>query len=509
MALADAHALVPDLRAVEHDPAGEAKALAALADWCGRYSPWTAVDGIEADGAGGIWIDISGAAHLFGGEEALIADLTHRLDRLGYAVRAGLADTPGAAWALARFGVPAGAHWRLAPAGAEALAPLPVAGLRLAPEAHAGLIRLGLRTIGDVLPLPRAGLAARFGAEPVRRIDQALGRIEEPIAPRPPAPASRLRLAFPEPVARPEDVEAGARRLLAALCERLERAGRGVRRLELALYRVGGHVDRAAVGTSRASRDPGHLMRLLAASLERLPERTEATAESMVDLLVLAVLESQPLAPVQTALDRKSGDGGSVEDAAALAALNDRLVSRLGAAAVRQLRARASHLPERAQVPTPVGGGGSGKHRSSPNPAPSRGRAHGVGAAPEDPLPPCGRGPGWRVDKPNTHPGTQAGPRPVRLLAPPQPVAAMAPVPDDPPRLFRWQGRMYRVARADGPERLAPEWWRGPVTPGSDGQTTRDYYRVEDAQGRRFWLYREGLYGTGAAPRWFLHGLFG
>ena len=111
------------------------------------------------------------------------------------------------------------------------------------------------------------------------------------------------------------------------------------------------------------------------------------------------------------------------------------------------------------------------------------------------------------MDKPNTHPGTQA--RPVRLLAPPQPVAAMAPVPDDPPRLFRWQGRMYRVARADGPERLAPEWWRGPVTPGSDGQTTRDYYRVEDAQGRRFWLYREGLYGTGAAPRWFLHGLFG
>ncbi len=472
MALADARALVPDVRALEHGPADEAKALAALADWCGRYSPWTAVDGIEAGGAGGVWIDITGAAHLFGGEEALLGDLTARLGRLGYEVRAGLADTPGAAWALARFGIAAGANWRVAAPGTDAqmLAPLPVAGLRLAPEVHAGFVRLGLRTIGDLLPLPRAGLAARFGAEPVRRIDQALGRMGEPIAPRPPASVTRLRLALPEPVGRPEDIEAGAHRLLTAMCQRLERTGRGVRRLELALYRVGGHVDRVKVGTSRASRNPDHLMRLITASLERLPEH--AGTEALVDLLVLAVRASAPLAPAQGALDRRVADNGDVEDGAALAALNDRLVSRLGAAAVRQLRVRASHLPERAQMSVPVGGG----------------------------LPIV------TEDTP-----ADRGLRPIRLLAPPQPVEATAPVPDDPPRLFRWQGHLYRVARADGPERLAPEWWRGPTTPGDDdlAESTRDYYRVEDAQGRRFWLYREGLYGAAATPRWFLHGLFG
>ncbi len=464
----------------DHDPEGDSTALDALADWCGRYTPWTASSGLESGGAAGIWLDISGCAHLFGGEEALLSDLSGRLARVGYTVRAGLADTTGAAWAAARFGHPARSPAVILPEGghAGALAAMPVAALRLPPETVNSLERLGLRRISDLAALPRAGLARRFGELPARRLDQAFGQVDEPISPRAPTPVWRLRTAFAEALGREEDIAAAVRNLAEALCNRLARAERGARRLELCLYRVGGRVDTLEAGTSRASRDPDHLTRLLKEQLDRLPEppsnapdALSAAAEAMVETITLAATVSELLQMAQTAIT-----GGLERDPDALERLVDRLSGRLGADNVRRFIPRDTHLPERVQASVPA--------LSDRNP---------------------GNHANWRA----------ARPRPPRLLSRPEEIEAVAPVPDDPPVMFRWRGRPHRILRAEGPERIAPEWWRKPP-PDSSGvavldDETRDYYRVEDADGQRFWLYRAGLYDGDmeTPPRWFLHGFFG
>jgi protein ImuB len=478
--LADARALAPDVAVGDFDPTGDTAALGALAGWCTRYTPWTAPSGLEFGGAAGIWLDVTGCAHLFGGEAAMLDDLTRRLEQNGYTVRAGLADTAGAAWAAARFGsddrtiVSPGTQMAI-------LAPWPLAALRLPPDTVDGLERLGLRTVGDLASLPRAGLARRFGELPARRLDQAAGRIDEPISPQAPSPVWRLRTAFPEALGRSEDIVAATRNLTEALCNRLGRAERGARRLELCLYRVGGRVDTVAAGTSRASRDPGHLMRLLAEQLDRLPEppsaapdALSAAAEAMVETLTLAATVTEPLSAAQVSLDNDRE-----ADPAALERLVDRLAGRLGPDGVIRFTPRDTHLPERVQAGRPAL-----EHR-------------------ENRMKPAEPG-SWHT----------ARPRPPRLLARPEPVEAVAPVPDDPPVIFRWRGQIHRVVRAEGPERIEPEWWRPPARPGRDtaiNDDIRDYYRVEDADGRRFWLYRAGLYdrAPAAPPSWFLHGLFG
>lgn len=442
--LADARALTLALEVAEHDPAGDAKALERLAAWCGRYTPSVACDGRD-----GLFLDVTGCAHLFGGEEAMLADLSARVAAMGFAVRAGLAETPGAAWAVARF-----AESAIVPAGeaAEALADLPIAGLRLAPATAGELARLGLKRIGQLYGFPRAPLAARFGDEVARRLDQALGRDDEPISPRHPAPPYRVRLALPEPIVAVEDIARGVRRLLHGLCQRLQRDQRGLRRLELVLFRVDGTFARAHLGTARPVRDVDHLMRLLSEHLGRLDPGFG------VETMVLSAPVTEPLPPEEIGLDLPGAESSSREDAA-LAALVDRLGNRLGGRGVFRLVARESHVPERAVAAVPALAETSGR---------------------------C-----WRCNRA----------RPLRLFAPPQPVEAVAPVPDDPPVMFRWRDLNHRVLAAQGPERIAGEWWR-------DGMTLRDYYRVEDAEGRRFWLYREGLYRPEAPPRWFLHGVF-
>ncbi len=491
MAVADARALEPGLHAVTQDREDDLRALAALADWCGRYSPWTAVaqtpvDTIEAGDAGGLWLDVTGCAHLFGGEEALLADLLGRLAQLGYAACAGLADTPGAAWATARFATDKDRPWHIVPPGgqAEALRSLPIAGLRLDARMQQMLVRLSLRTIAALMELSRAGLATRFGAALPRRLDQALGHLDEPISPRRPRPSTQVRLAFPDPIGRPEDIAAALHRLADALCVLLDAAGLGARRLELRLFRAGGWVDRAAAGTSRASRDPAHITRLIGEALERLPEPGGDGAALMIDALILAAPRTEKLVAEQGAFARgwrRTQDA----DAALVATLVDRLASRLGTGAVARLTPRQSHLPERAQVPVPA-----------------------------LPIAPAAAATSPLAAKDTPWPAASPCPRPVRLLARPEPVEAIAPVPDDPPRLFRWRGRVHRVVHAQGPERLAPEWWRAPVIPAAPvvpADSTRDYYRVEDLSGARYWLYREGLYqaGTTRPPRWYLHGVFG
>jgi protein ImuB len=460
-ALADARALAPDLRVVDHDPVGDARALDHLAGWCGRYTPWVAPDGLE-----GLWLDITGCAHLFGGEEAMIVDLVGRIARLGLAARAAVADTPGAAWAVARFGaVPRlgpGARAAVVPAGAvnEVLAGLPVAGLRLGPAIADGLARLGLKRIGDLYDLPRGPLAARFGDQVARRLDQALGVSCEPISPRHPVPPHRVGLSLPEPVIAAGDIACGCRRLLHGLCERLQREQRGMRCLEVTLYRVDGTVARARLGTARPVRDTEHLMRLLAHHLGRFDPGFG------VEAMALAAPLTEELAPEEIELALAGPDLRSRESPAPdprggeeLAVLIDRLGNRPGTAEVVRLAPHESHVPERAMRIVPVLGRAGGGH--------------------------------WRAGPP----------RPLRLFPRPHPVEVVAPVPDDPPLQFRWRRTDHRVRTAEGPERIAAEWWRedGPV---------RDYYRVEDTGGQRFWLYREGLYAPDRSPRWFLHGLF-
>jgi protein ImuB len=288
MRLADARALVPDLVTTSGEPQADQRLIGTIADWCDRYTPWVAIDplggamaeeGTEACSAGGfggdagLLLDVTGCAHLFGpdeaGERALLADLVSRLARHDFACRAAMADTAGAAWALARYAERQADLFCPRHGQRAALASLPVEGLRLEATILETFVKLGLRHIGDLYPLPRAPLARRFGDLPLIRLDQALGVRDEVLEPRRVVPAFRTRLSFVEPVGRPEDIAAATSRLLAALCRQFELAGVGARRLEISLYRVDGSVDRAAIGTSRPNRDNPKLMKLFE---ERLGE---------------------------------------------------------------------------------------------------------------------------------------------------------------------------------------------------------------------------------------------
>jgi protein ImuB len=464
MMLADARAMVPTLQVRAADPAADARLLQDLAAWCERYTPYVAIDRSHPGAGGGaLWLDVTGCAHLFGGEAALRADLLARLRRQDLAAAAAIADAPGAAWALTRYG---DERAQIVPPGGArvALAPLPVAALRLDPDAARMLERLGLERIERLYPLPRRALVARFGAALTTRLDQAQGLAPEPIAPRPPRPAHRAQLTFAEPIAHAEALAAVTRRLLAELCAGLAAASLGARRLTLACYRVDNSTAAVSIGTSRPCRDARQLERLLAEKLAHVDlgfgiERALLEADAVEPLL------PEPLA-------WRAMGAGDLDQARDLAPLVDRLSNRLGKDAVSQLAPRASHLPECAQERVPA------LSAAVPAPFPVR-RLHGPAPA-----------------------------RPLRLLARPEPIEAVAPVPDAPPVLFRWRRVLHKVAKVRGPERLAPEWWR---TPEVDPEAaTRDYFAIEDTEGGRFWLFREGLYLAGIAmPRWYLHGLFG
>jgi protein ImuB len=465
MMLPDARAMLPELAVHPAAPEADAALLERLAGWCERYTPYVAIDrghdGAPHDGSGALWLDITGCAHLFGGEAALRRDLLDQLERRGLHARAAIADSPGAAWALARFGVDAAAI--VQPDGSRAaLGPLPVAALRLLPEQTLMLERLGLARIESLYPLPRQALAARFGDDLPRRLDQALGAADEPISPRTPLPAHRAQLGFAEPILQHEALLPVTRRLLGQLCYGLEAASAGARRLQLAFYRVDNSTANVAIGTSQPCRDPRQLARLFAEKLDRI-DPGFGIERAILEALVVEPLLPEPLA-------WRAMGAGDLDQVRDLAPLVDRLSNRLGSQAVVRLVPRASHIPERAQ------------RKAAPF-APTHGRAE-LG-----------------------HVLADAPTRPLRLLAWPEPIEAVAPLPDDPPVLFRWRRALHKVARVRGPERLAPEWWRDPDA--DQEAATRDYFAVEDTQGGRFWLFREGLYLAEAAmPRWYLHGLF-
>ncbi|MGB8816346.1 MAG: DNA polymerase Y family protein [Rhizobiaceae bacterium] len=454
LGLAEARARHPGLDAHPADDQADLRFLEAIADWCDRYTPLVALDG-----RGGLFLDITGCSHLFGGEKTLMDDLLLNLFHQGLNAGAAIAATAGAAFALARYG-----SGTIAETGreGESMRPLPLAALRLDGGLAPSLARVGLACVGDIMSAPRAPLARRFGAHLLRRLDQALGREEEAISPRLPLPLLMAERRLAEPVILTEDIERLAELLAANLKTGLEQRGQGARVLSLALFRVDGAVLRLDLKFARPTRAPHRLRALVRERLAAI----EGTFDPGYgfETVRLSVLQSVPMAQEQVSL------ADDTIETEALAAFTERVAARLGNDVIRVPVARASHVPERA-----VGSMAAAEILSS-----LWSKFLQPGAA---------------------HP--LATERPVRLFERPEPVEAMAEVPDGPPQRFRWRRALHGVAKAEGPERIAGEWW----VDGFDVKP-RDYYRVEDDEGRRYWLYREGFYGSEALPRWYLHGLF-
>jgi len=453
MGIAEARALYPHIEVVESDPQADRRLLESLADWFDRYTPLVAL--ADEDG---LFLDITGCAHLFGGERGLLDDLLLRVFHQGFDVRAGLASTPGAAWAAARFGK----SDVVVPGEEEALlAPLPLAALRLDTRIQAGLESVGLRTAGSIMAAPRAPLVRRFGKAVTLRLDQAMGVIEEPISPRLPVPPLMVERRLAEPIGLMDDIEALVALLARQLEIELERRVEGAESLQLKLFRVDGDVHQVSVRASRPLRDPRVIQRLFH---ERLAaQENSIDAGCGFELVRLCALETARLEASQTDLDQtdRNGEGDVVLFA-------DRVRARLGPQAIRRIRLVESHIPEHAAVLVPF-------------------------SADSDPAPSA-----------KASSSTAEKDRPCRLFDLPECVdVSFAEVPDGPPLHFRWRRGAYRALRAEGPERISPEWWGGGQAAG-----TRDYFRVEDEDGRRYWLYREGLYGEAdTPPRWYLQGL--
>jgi protein ImuB len=456
MRLADARALYPRLAVAPADPAGDRALLDRLAVWAQRWGPWAAVDPPD-----GLWVDVSAVAHLFGGETRLLADVQARLAARGLTARPAIAPTAAAAWALAHHGLDR-AILETGEDPAARLSGLPVAALRLDPETLLVLRRLGLKRIGD--------LSARFGdargrdalkrrfrgrapeTRPLLRLDQLAGRAAEPLLPVVPVHPALVERRLLEPLRHRDLLDRVVADLADDMARTLEARGEGARRLELALWRVDGDTALRHLELATATRDPAHVARLFAARLD------DVDAGFGIELVRLRAVWAEPLAPGQAALAAEADEPGT-----SLAVCIDRLTVRLGPDAVRRPVPYPSHIPERAQ-----------RWQAPLEP---------VAAAQEE---------------------LAFHARPLKLLDRPEPIAVLYATPDGIPRRFRWRGAVREIVRVEGPERIAPEWWREKST-----ARLRDYYRIEDQQGRRYWIYRAGLAGDGRGglPDWFLQGL--
>ncbi len=449
LTLADARARVPDLNAIEADPAADRAWLDRLAEGCLRYTPMAAVAPPDA-----LLLDITGCAHLFGGEAVLTKDVTTRLERLGMIFRIGCAASPDAALALARFGTAAANE-------AEAIARLPIAALGLEQDRETALRRAGLKTIADLSARPPAMLAARFGEEAATRLDRLRGVSARPIDPRRQTPMLEVERRFAEPVTQTSHALTILAELVAEAGSRMAAADQGGRCFAAFFFRTDGLVQTLEIDTSRPTRDVATAMRLFAERIDSLADPLDPGFG--YDLVRLAVPVVEPLLPAQLAFGKQESDSE-------VAALIDRLSIRLGPENVRRFRPRDTHAPERAAFAVPAAGASAAADWPEP-------------AAGEPPL------------------------RPLHLFSPPQRIEVVAEVPDGPPHLFIWRRERHDIIRAEGPERIAPEWWR------HDDDAScrpRDYYRVENDRGRRFWIFRHGFYdGADAPPLWYLHGLFG
>lgn len=448
LTLADARARAPDLHIVDHDAVADRHLLEQLADACDRFTPMVALDD-EA-----LTLDITGCAYNFGDEDGLVTAVEAWVARAGLHCRHALASTPEAAQALARF--------QSVPAADEkaAMLRLPVAALRADAETELALRRAGLKTIGDLAGRPSAPLAARFGAETTDMLARLLGKSDSRITPRRAEPALLFERRFAEPIAQTDYALSVLGELAGEAAEAMLERHKGGRRFAARLYRSDGLVRDLHVEASLPLRDPKAVMRLFSERLDSLNDPIDPGFG--FDLIRLAVPVLEPLAPTQLQLE-----GGAVT-AGELTALIDRLSTRVGRGQFRRLRTRDTHIPEQAVLALPA--------IDAPEPVPW--------SAPEPGEPPL---------------------RPIHLFDPPQSIEVIAEVPDGPPHRFRWRRTLHEVTRFEGPERIASEWWKRADNAG----LTRDYYRVEDARGRRFWIFRHGLYGAEkVSPGWYMHGLF-
>jgi protein ImuB len=447
MAAAHARALVPDLDVRDADPASDRALLDRLA--LHAVDHWTPIASVaEPDG---LWLDLSGTTHLFGGEERFCRRLLRFLGRIGFTATIAIAGTPGAAHALARYG---GADITILPPGAEtgAIADLPLAALRLTPDALAAASRFGLERIADLYPMPRGPLAKRLGLSTVTRLDQARGAVAEPIVPVVAFEMPRVERRLLEPIGTAEAITQVIGDLVDDMVIMLQARGLGLRAAALTCIRVDGGEQRIGFGTARATRDMKHLKRLAVMRVETIDPGLG------IEAMTFAAPRVEELRPVALS----AGLGGE-ERAADLAPLVDQLAGRVGEEALFRIAPRESDVPERAVCRT-------------------------VALAT-----PCGW-PRWK--------------RPVRLLARPEPLGqVVALLPDHPPRRFVWRGARYRVVAGDGPERIHGEWWRT----SREMWAVRDYFRVEAEGGERFWLFRrgDGVDAPTGDLTWYMHGLFG
>jgi protein ImuB len=449
LTLADARAQIPGLIAYDADPAGDQHTLERLADYCQRYTPRVA-----PSPPCGLLLDISGAAYVFGGrEDRLSDDLAQRFTGMGFALRRALSASSSAALALAAYGLDEGQ-----------VHALPVSALRTGPDIHHALRRAGLPCIGDVASRPRAVLAARFGKGMTDALAQLLGEIDTPIIPRRTPPMVHVQARFAEPLGHADAARNAIFELAEDAANELNLRGQGARSIEAALFRCDGHVARLMVETAAPTRDTALIMRLFEERIAGLNDPLDPGFG--YDMITLGVTAMEPLLPGQMLL---SGERHSRADIGGLLA---RLATRLGKAQVTVFAVRDTHIPEAAAYDWPA---------TSPAP-PSILTSH-AWITPSEDEPPK---------------------RPVMLFDPPQPIEVLAEVPDGPPHRFRWQKRLHQVRLHEGPERIALPWWRGQ---GFD-RLTRDYYRIEDTGGHRYWVFRHGLYTEKGNPNWYMHGVF-
>ena len=465
MPLADVRAMYPAIAVDTADEAADARLLEAISDWLSRYTPLVGLTPPD-----GTMLDITGCAHLFGGEDAMRRDVVRRLHEQGLSARTAIAGTPGAAWALSRYGE----RRNITDAELkETLQPLPLAALQLDAAKVDALARVGLKKIGDIMDRPRAPLAARFGAGLLQRLDRALGLDDEPITPRLPVAPYLSERNFLEPVMHEAFILQTIEHLATDLSRRMEERGEGARALQVTLFRVDGAVRRLSVATSRPQRDPRALHRLFRERFSSLTDELDLGCG--FDVIRLAVTTAEKAEIAQT--DLVSTATGSDD----LAHLIDRLGVRFGPRRVQRLGFAESHVPEYAVIEAPL----------RLQQADTRAMQRAVADDGSKPAP--------------TTQDTLAPARPLRLFERPEPVDAIAEVPDGPPVRFRWRRVTHEVVYAEGPERIAMEWWRDET----GRSLTRDYFRVEDRAGHRFWLYREGLFGSETdRPQWYMHGLF-
>ena len=440
MAAADAKAITINLQVLNHLPGKEARLLRQLGLWCIRYSPVVAVDLPD-----GLVMDISGCAHLWGGEREYLKEIVLKLRSQGYDARAAIADAIGAAWGVARFGkvtpiIKSGMQ-------ADALLHLPPAALRLAPDVLEKLQKLGFSTVKSFMHIPRTVLRRRFGEEFLLKLAQALGLEDEVIIPLiPPVPYTE-RLPCLEPIKTAKGIEIAITQLLEGLCTRLQAEGKGVRKAVLKCYRVDGKMVQAGISTNRGSYSVSHLFKLFELQVSKIEPALG---------IELFLLEAPKVEDIDV-LQEKIWDGNPGLQDNALAELLDKLAGKVGAHTIRRYLPAEHYWPERSIRPAVS---------LSETPATQ-----------------------WRTDRP----------RPLRLLRRPELVEVMALLPDYPPKIFTYKGRRHIVEKADGPERIEREWWL-------DKGEHRDYYAVEDSEGQRYWLFRSGHYD--AEPEWYLHGFF-